>query len=102
MNNWNLKRASSISKSDFDMFNKCFPKKILYFDDLIETIKYLSTSVVTSNFYIISTSQKHFMFINCNEEDYKKNQERIMDITKNKYNLLLLKNRIRDSFSFST
>ena len=102
MNNWNLKSASSISKSDFDMFNKCFPKKILYFDDLIETIKYLSTSVVTSSFYVISTSQQHFLFINCNEEDYKKNQERIMGIIKNKYNLLLLKNRIRDSFSFST
>ena len=37
MNNWNLKSASSISKSDFDIFNKCFPKKILYFDDLIES-----------------------------------------------------------------
>ena len=99
MNNWNLKSASSISKNDFDIFNKCFPDKILYFDDLIETIKYLSTSVVTSSFYVISTSQQHFLFINCNEEDYKKNQERIMDIIKNKYNLVLLKNRIRDSFS---
>ena len=99
MNKWNLKSASPISNYDFDMFNKCFPNKILYFDDLIETIKYLSTSVVTTNFYIISTSQKHFLFINCNEEDYNKNQERIMDITKNKYNLLLLKNRIRYSFS---
>ena len=99
MNNWNLKSASSISKSDFDLFNKCFPDKILYFDDLIETIKYLSTSVVTSSFYVISTSQQHFLFINCNEEDYKKNQERIMGIIKNKYNLVLLKNRIRDSFS---
>ena len=99
MNYWNLKSASSISKNDFDIFNKCFPDKILYFDDLIETIKYLSTSVVTSSFYVISTSQQHFLFINCNEEDYKKNQERIMDIIKNKYNLVLLKNRIRDSFS---
>lgn len=99
MNNWNLKSASSISKNDFDIFNKCFPDKILYFDDLIETIKYLSTSVVTSSFYVISTSQQHFLFINCNEEDYKKNQERIMGIIKNKYNLVLLKNRIRDSFS---
>lgn len=102
MNKWNLNSASAISKDDFDIFNRCFPNKILYFDDLIETIKYLSTSVVTTNFYIISTSQKHFLFINCDKGDYKKNHERIMDITKNKYKLLLLKNRIRDSFSFSS
>lgn len=99
MNKWNFKSASTINNNYFDMFCKCFPNNILYFDDLIEAINYLSTSVVTNNFYIISTSKKHFLFINCNEEDYKKNQERIIDITKNKYNLLLLKNRLRDEFS---
>ena len=35
MNKWNLKSASPISNYDFDMFNKCFPNKILYFDDLV-------------------------------------------------------------------
>ena len=102
MNYWNFKSASTISNDNFEIFEKCFPENILHFDELIETLNYLSTSVVTKYFYIICTASKRYLFINCIEEDYKKNQERIMDITKNKYKLLLLKNRIRDSFSFSS
>jgi hypothetical protein len=98
MNLWNFKSASTISNDEFEMFEKCFPENTLHFDELIETLIYLSKSVVTKYFYIICTSTKHYLFINCNEEDYKKNHERIMDITKNKYNLVLLKTRIRESF----
>ena len=62
MNNWNLKSASSISKSDFDLFNKYFPDKILYFDDLIETIKYLSTSVILLAFCYLNFSTTFLVY----------------------------------------
>lgn len=96
MNKWSFKSACSISNNDFKLFEKYFPDNIMFFDELIETIHYLSSSIITKFFYIISTSSTQYIFINCLAENFMKNKDKIYCILNNKAKLSKLKVRLRN------
>ena len=96
MNKWSFKSACSIKNEDFKLFEKHFPDNIMFFDELIETIHYLSSSVVTKYFFVISTSSNKYIFINCLADDFIKTKHKIYSILHNKVKLSKLKGRIRN------
>lgn len=96
MNKWSFKSACSIKNEDFKLFEKYFPDNIMFFDELIETMHYLSSSVVTKYFYVISTPSNNYIFINCLAESFMKNKDKIYCILNNKAKLSALKVRLRN------
>ena len=72
---WCLKCCKEIKKDDFDIIVKYELCKVKHFHDLLSAICYLKKTDIKSNIFVayIEKSNKHYIFINSDINDFNKN-----------------------------
>ena len=96
MQYWNLKSACILSDNTAIDFKNTFKDTYKECTDLIEAMKFLSSDNINHNFILITTPTKHYLFINCATDQFEDNKRMVLDIIKNKKDLLSMKTGFRN------
>lgn len=96
MQYWNLKSACILSGNTASDFKNTFQDTYKECDDLIEAMKFLSSDNIKHNFILITTPNKHYLFINCVTDQFEDKKRIVLDIIRNKKELLSMKTTFRN------